>query len=161
MTRLIKGQQNKEVLIEREPIDLESFKAMIRQMGLKVTKQRVSILEAMSEGRAHITAQELFEKISKKYPEIGFATVYRFLKNMTEHSLVTEVRMGGFPARYELTPNQHHDHLNCTRCGKIVEFENESIEELQEAVAKKFKFSLTGHVLELYGICDLCNQKGE
>ncbi len=159
MTKLVKGKQNKEVLIEREPIDIESFKKMIRQMGLKVTKQRVHILEAMSEGRAHITAQELFEKLNKKHPEIGFATVYRFLKNMTEHSLVTEVRMGGFPARYELTPNQHHDHLNCTRCGKIVEFENESIEELQLAVAKKFKFKLTGHVLELYGECEQCTNK--
>ena len=71
MTKLVKGKQNKEVLIEREPIDIESFKKMIRQMGLKVTKQRVHILEAMSEGRAHITAQELFEKLNKIHPEIG------------------------------------------------------------------------------------------
>ena len=156
MTRLIKGKENKEILIEREPIDLDSFKKMIRQMGLKVTKQRVHILEVMSQGRAHITVQELYEQLQKKHPEIGFATVYRFLKNMTEHSLVTEVRMGGFPARYELTPNQHHDHLNCTSCGKIVEFENETIEELQESVAKKFKFKLTGHVMELYGLCQEC-----
>ncbi len=157
--KLIKGKENKEVLIEREPIDVETFKRMIRQMGLKVTKQRVHILEAMSEGRAHITVQELYEKLQKTHPEIGFATIYRFLKNMTDHNLVTEVRMGGFPARYELTPNQHHDHLNCTNCGKIVEFENESIEELQESVARKFNFKLTGHVLELYGLCQDCQQE--
>jgi len=158
MTRLIKGKENKEILIEREPIDIDAFKRMIRQMGLKVTKQRLHILEVMSKGRAHLTVQELYEELQKTYPQVGFATVYRFLKNMTEHSLVTEVRMGGFPARYELTPNQHHDHLNCTACGKIVEFENETIEELQIKVAKKFKFKLTGHVMELYGLCQDCQE---
>lgn len=145
-----------EKLVQREPIDQETFKAMIRKMGLKVTSQRLAILETLSGGRAHVSAQEVFEKVNARHPEIGFATVYRFLRKMAEQNMVTEVRMGGLPARYELTPRHHHDHLTCIRCGLIVEFENHQIEALQEQVAKAHNFRLTHHVLELYGVCPRC-----
>ncbi len=145
-----------EKLIRRDPVDPAKFKRMIRQMGLKVTQQRLAILESLSSGRAHVTAQEVFETVNAKHPEIGFATVYRFLRKMAEAKLVTEVRMGGLPARYELTPRRHHDHLTCVQCGQIVEFECPSIESLQEQVAEEHNFRLTHHVLELYGICPRC-----
>ena len=125
-------------------------------MGLKVTGQRLAILEALSGGQAHVTAQEVFEEVHESHPEIGFATVYRFLRKMAESEMVTEVRMGGLPARYELTPRRHHDHLTCTNCGLIVEFEKPEIEKLQEEVAKNQGFVLTSHVLELYGLCSKC-----
>lgn len=155
---LAKGRKpvEPEKLIRREPVDPATFKRMIRQMGLKVTQQRLAILESLSGGRAHVTAQEVFETVNARYPDIGFATVYRFLRKMAEQSMVTEVRMGGLPARYELTPRRHHDHLTCTQCGQIVEFENQVIERLQEQVARDHSFRLTHHVLELYGVCPRC-----
>src|ERR1700722_19625100 len=155
---LAKGRRpvEPEKLIRREPVEPATFKRMVRQMGLKVTQQRIAILETLSGGRAHVTAQEVFEVVNAKYPEIGFATVYRFLRKMAEQKMVTEVRMGGLPARYELTPRRHHDHLTCVRCGQIVEFENSQIETLQEQVAKEHNFRLTHHVLELYGVCPRC-----
>jgi len=155
---LAKGRRpgEPEKLVNREPLDHETFKAMIRKMGLKVTSQRLAILETLSGGRAHVSAQEVFEKVNARHPEIGFATVYRFLRKMAEQNMVTEVRMGGLPARYELTPRHHHDHLTCVRCGLIVEFENQQIEALQEKVAEAHNFRLTHHVLELYGICPRC-----
>ncbi len=155
---LAKGRKpvEPEKLIRREPVDPAMFKRMIRQMGLKVTQQRMAILETMTAGRAHVTAQEVFEVVNVSYPEIGFATVYRFLRKMAEQNMVTEVRMGGLPARYELTPRRHHDHLTCVRCGQIVEFENTQIEGLQDQVAKEHNFRLTHHVLELYGVCPRC-----
>lgn len=140
-------------------VDESARKRIIRRMGLKVTQQRLAILETLSDGHIHITAQEVFERVNAKYPEIGFATVYRFLRKMAEQKLVTEVRMGGLPARYELTPRNHHDHLTCTECGRIVEFENELIENLQEKVAQAHHFWLTHHVLELYGVCPECQKK--
>jgi Fur family transcriptional regulator, ferric uptake regulator len=145
-----------EKLVKRDPVDPAKFKRIVRQMGLRVTEQRLAILESMSQGRAHVTAQEVFETVHSKYPEIGFATVYRFLRKMAEQKLVTEVRMGGLPARYELTPVRHHDHLTCVRCGQIVEFECPPIETLQEKVAREHNFRLTHHVLELYGECARC-----
>lgn len=151
---LIRGEQNpKEELVSRDRLDSKAFKRMIREMSLKVTKQRLAILEALNMGQAHVTAQEVYEIVNMKHPEIGFATVYRFLRKLTDSNYVTEVRMGGMPARYELAANNHHDHITCTECGKIVEFQNEQIERLQLEVAMRHDFVLTSHVLELYGVC--------
>jgi Fur family ferric uptake transcriptional regulator len=159
LTRGHAGRDPREVLVPRERLDEESLKRIIRAMRLKVTTQRLAILKALSRGRAHVTAQEVFETVHKAHPEIGFATVYRFLRNLNEKGYVTEVRMGGMPARYELTPQSHHDHLTCVNCGKIVEFERKEIEDLQLLVARDNGFLLTGHVLELYGICPTCQDK--
>lgn len=155
---LPRSSGGEESIIEREKLSDSELKHMIRKMNLKVTDQRILILKNLHDGRAHVTAQELYEKVSLKDSSIGFATVYRFLRTLTENQLVTEVRMGGLPARYELTPKAHHDHLTCTSCGKICEFENKSIEDLQLRVAKHFGFKLTSHVLELYGICPDCQE---
>ena len=149
-------QKDEDITLHDDSYDEDELKALIRRLNLKVTSQRLLILHALCEGRRHVTAQELYEKIAKQDSSIGFATVYRFLRHMNEQKFVTEVRMGGLPARYELTPKSHHDHLTCSDCGQIVEFENKQIEVLQEKVAKQFGFLLNHHVLELYGVCPKC-----
>ena len=134
-------------------------KKIIRDLGLKVTQQRVAILDVIRSGQTHFTAQEVFEIVNEKSPEIGFATVYRFLKKLSEQNFVTEVRMGGMPARYEWSAREHHDHLTCIRCHSIVEFENQKIEALQDKIAEQHNFILTHHILELFGICPKCQVK--
>lgn len=156
---LLPRQQDDDIIVHREEFGEAELKKIIRALNLKVTTQRLAILAALHEGRRHVTAQELFETVNKDHPEIGFATVYRFLRTLTEGDFVSEVRMGGLPARYELNSKTHHDHLTCVRCGKICEFENKTIETLQEKVAKQFGFHLTHHVLELYGVCPTCQAK--
>lgn len=143
----------------KKDVSLPKLKQVIRDLGLKVTQQRLIILSSILQGRDHVTAQEVFESVIKQSPEIGFATVYRFLRTLCDHNYVTEVRMGGLPARYEWAKKQHHDHLTCTRCRKICEFENAGIEELQKKVAESFGFILTHHILELYGLCPQCQAK--
>ncbi len=150
-----------ETMPSHKKMGSEDFKKMIRTMNLKVTDQRLLILKCLYEsdrkhGERHVTAQELFEKVIKHDSSVGFATVYRFLREMAAQKLVTEVRMGGQASRYELTPQDHHDHLTCTECGQICEFENDKIENLQYQVAQQFGFLLTGHVLELFGVCPKC-----
>jgi Fur family ferric uptake transcriptional regulator len=147
-----------ETVIGRDQLDIEALKRILRTMNLKVTDQRLAILAALTRGRIHATSQEVYERVKKTQPEIGFATVYRLLKYLALQGYVTEVRMGGLPARYELTPRAHHDHLACTQCGRIVEFANADIEELQRLVARNNGFQLTGHVLELYGLCPSCQE---
>lgn len=149
-------QHDEDIIMHDNDLGEEELKRIIRAMNLKVTEQRLAILKYLHEGRRHVTAQELYEKINKTHPEIGFATVYRFLRTLSDGSFVTEVRMGGMPARYELAPKDHHDHLTCVKCGKICEFENRAIESLQEKVAHQFGFKLTHHILELYGVCPKC-----
>lgn len=150
-------------ILTGEHSQVDDFKKMIRAMGLKVTDQRLIILSCLFESQKsfderHVTAQALFERCLKKDSTIGFATVYRFLRELSGHDFVTEVRMGGQPSRYELKTKEHHDHLTCTVCGNISEFENEKIEKLQQQVAAQFGFKLTGHILELYGICQNCQK---
>lgn len=134
-------------------------KNIIRELGLKVTDQRLAILDIVRSGPKHFTAQEIYEILNHKHPEIGFATVYRFLRTLSENHFVTEVRMGGMPARYEWAHKRHHDHLTCTQCHKIVEFENLEIERLQSRVAREFGFTLSDHLLELFGICPECQKR--
>ena len=143
----------------RPKADKIPSKKIIRELGLKVTSQRLLILDVVRSGPSHFTAQDIFESVAAKNPAVGFATVYRFLRTLSEQEFVTEVRMGGMPARYEWAAKRHHDHLTCTSCQKIVEFENTEIERLQEKVAKEFGFQLTDHVLELYGTCSDCRRK--
>ena len=154
-------QLDHEIIKINERFQSDDFKKMIRSMGLKITSQRMLILSCLHNAEVlandrHITAQELFEKVSHFDGSVGFATVYRFLRNLAEKEFVTEVRMGGQSSRYELTTQHHHDHLTCTGCGKICEFENPKIEKLQSQVADHFGFILTSHILELYGLCPSC-----
>jgi len=82
--------------------DEQALRTIIRDMGMKVTDQRLLIMRTLQEGRAHVTAQEVFEQVQKKDTTVGFATVYRFLRSLIENEYAIEVRMGGMPARYEL-----------------------------------------------------------
>ncbi len=152
---------DENIVTKPQRFQSEDFKKMIRSMGLKITDQRLLILHCLHDseaksGQRHVTAQELYEKVSNKDDSVGFATVYRFLRDLAGQNFVTEVRMGGQSSRYELTTKEHHDHLTCTVCGKICEFENKKIEKLQLQVAEYFGFKLTNHILELYGICPSC-----
>lgn len=162
--RLPRSFEFQEKLIKkRTSYSLEELKGLLRNINLKVTDQRLLILKTLNEGsRKHVTAQEIFEKVEAEDKSIGFATVYRLLRKLAEAHLVTEVRVGGAPARYELSPKSHHDHMTCVQCGKICEFHNNELEELQVKIAKLMGFELTSHVMELYGICSSCqkiNQK--
>lgn len=159
--RLCQGWQLMENLSPQTYATHRTERHVIRKLGLKVTNQRIAILEVLRSNRNHFTAQEVYEKVIGRYPMIGFATVYRFLRALSDHSFVTEVRMGGLPARYEWKTKEHHDHLTCQCCGKICEFEDSQIEKLQKEVAKKFGFTLTRHVLELYGLCPQCQKTHE
>lgn len=150
---LPRQKTQEETIFDRPKLKESDLKRMVREMGLKVTAQRIAILQALHQGKQHVTAQEVFESVHEEFPEVGFATVYRFLRALAEYGSVTELRMGGLPARYELAPQSHHDHLTCLECGKILEFENKSIEKLQELVANQLGFELQRHVLELFGKC--------
>ncbi len=157
-------QTDSEIVHHGQKTQNEELKRIIRSMNLKVTDQRLLILQCLfvshqKKGERHVTAQELYEKVSEIDSSLGFATVYRFLRELADNNFVTEVRVGGHPSRYELTPREHHDHLTCTTCGNICEFENDKIEQLQLQVAAHFGFQLTGHVLELYGVCPACQKK--
>lgn len=130
----------------------------IHEKGLKSTHQRDDIVETFLKTKSHISVEEILQEVRKKNPKIGYATVYRTMKLLTECGLAFERHFGDGQTRYEHLPdeNSHHDHLICTKCGRIVEFENKRIEQLQKEVAEKMGFKVVNHKLELYGLCKNC-----
>ncbi len=138
--------------------ELENYKKIIRTLNIKVTQPRLLILQALHSSQGHITAQELFEKVQKLDSSVGFATVFRMLKSLSEGRFVTELRLKGHSTRYEVSTALHHDHMTCQKCGLICEFENEQIEKLQREVAGNLGFLLTYHKLELFGLCPVCQK---
>jgi Fur family transcriptional regulator, ferric uptake regulator len=135
------------------------FQDFITSKGLKTTRQRDVILDAFLSSDRHMSIEELYLKLRAKNPRIGYATVYRTLKLFAESGIAREIQFGDGQTRYEhVAEGEHHDHLVCTRCGTIIEFENETIEKLQGEVADSYGFIIETHKLELYGICVKCRK---
>ena len=135
------------------------FQDFIATKGLKTTRQRDYILDAFLSSDRHISIEELYLKLRAKHPNIGYATVYRTMKLFAESGIARETHFGDGQTRYEhVMEGEHHDHLVCTRCGSIVEFENEAIERLQAEVAAAHGFYIETHKLELYGACAKCHK---
>ncbi len=131
----------------------------LKSRGLRLTRQREAILNVFLANPAHISVEDLFNRVRKENPGVGFATVYRTLKLLTQCGLAEERHFQGKRSRYEPAAQEHHDHCICTLCGKIAEFENPLIEQLQEEAAKRLGFHLTHHRMELYGICASCRRQ--
>ncbi|CZE47082.1 Fur family transcriptional regulator [Campylobacter geochelonis] len=140
---------------------LDEFKKVIKDEGLKYTQQREALLRVLYNSSCHFTPENLYLKIKDKYPElnIGIATVYRTLNLLEDAKMVTSVSFGTQGKKFELATKPHHDHLICKECGKIVEFQDQMIEKKQMSIAKENGFILTGHMMQLYGICSDCNKK--
>lgn len=134
------------------------FKEHLRAQRLKSTTQRDTIVQAFLDCQRHISVEELYADVRRGHPHIGYATVYRTMKLLTECGIAAERHFRDGEARYESAAKKHHDHLICETCGKIVEFEESRIEALQEEAAKRLGFQLTGHKMELYGTCRDCRK---
>jgi len=144
--------------------DLARFRALLSthmaKKGLRSTDQRRLIVETFFKAPNHVSIEELLAQVRTQDPKVGYATVYRTLKLLTECGVAFERRFGDGLARYELADDaSHHDHLICIDCGAIVEFEEPRIETLQEGVAKQHGFELRSHKHELYGVCADCQKK--
>ena len=133
------------------------FDDYVRNKGLKQSGQRRDILLAFLKTEKHLTADELHRLVKKRNPAIGTATVYRTLKLLVESGLCREFRLDDGTARYEhLYGHEHHDHLICTRCGRLEEVLDPEIEKLQEKLARKHGFMISNHKMEIYGTCRMC-----
>lgn len=141
--------------------DVERLRARLNEYmvrhGLRSTEQRRIVTEMFFTSEGHLSIEDLLEQVREAEPKIGYATVYRTLKLLKECGLAWERHFGDGVSRYEVAwEDEHHDHLICLDCEKIVEFEDRKIEALQEKVASRYGFKLVRHKLELYGICDDC-----
>lgn len=144
--------------------DAEQLRARLNDYmakhGLRSTEQRRLVTEKFFASSDHLSIEDLLEEVRLDEPKIGYATVYRTLKLLKDCGLAFERHFGDGVSRYEVAwADEHHDHMICVECEKIVEFEDDTIEDLQHKVASRLGFKLVRHKLELYGLCADCQAK--
>ena len=131
--------------------------ADLKKAGLKVTLPRMKILELLEASKTrHQTAEDIYKALLDAGAEIGLATVYRVLTQFEAAGLVSRHHFEGGQAVFELNEGKHHDHLVCVKCGKVIEFMDDLIEERQKKIAQDNGFKITEHSLILYGHCKSC-----
>ncbi|PIU19565.1 MAG: ferric uptake regulation protein [Elusimicrobia bacterium CG08_land_8_20_14_0_20_59_10] len=143
----------------------------IRGQGRRITPARHAVLDVLSERGEHLTAEEVFKAASRRYPNLGLATVYRTLELMTDLGMVSKFDTGDDKARYEFAEGPsakgHHHHLVCTSCHKIVDYKDFIKEETQllrrteQELTKKYGFRIIGHVIQFCGLCPACAGRGQ
>jgi Fur family transcriptional regulator, ferric uptake regulator len=145
---------------ERDPERDAVLARYMSEKGLKSTRQRSLIIDTFFEAHGHLSVEEVWSQVRARNPRVSVATVSRTMKLLAESGLAHARNFGDGQTRYEPAMGKdHHDHLICTRCGAIVEFENDRIEVMQEAVARKHGFKVTSHKMELYGLCKSCQRE--
>jgi len=144
-------------------VEEDRFKQLIKDKGLKVTRQRLAVLEAIAScPKEHLTAEEIFELVKVDCPEIGLATVYRTIQLLNGLHLIDRVNFDDGFVRYEMGSalesglRHRHHHLICIKCGKVISFQDDLLEGLEEKIAETTGFRVVNHEVKLYGYCMEC-----
>lgn len=136
------------------------LKTRFPEEGLKATKQREEILNIFLSSSGHKSLAQIYAQVARKSPKIGYITVFRTLKLLTRLGLAAQRKFADGETRYEpVSEGSHHDHLICLECGKIIEFEDQTLETLQKGIAGRHRFKIFHHRMELYGLCEECSRK--
>lgn len=145
------------------PDNQEQFKELLKKNGLKVTTQRIAILEVLSNRPGeHMTAEEIYDVVREKYQDIGLATVYRTIQMLSELDLIDKLNLDDGYVRYEISNKHkeegghHHHHLICLDCGNIYSFQDDLLETLETRISQTLGFEVTDHEVKLYGHCKSC-----
>lgn len=140
----------------------DDLSQLLREKGYKITEQRKAVLEiVMEHDGEHLSSQEIYELVKKKYPDVGVATVYRTLPVLEELGYVYTVDLGDGCLRYELhrEGQQHrHHHLICECCGEITEVKDDLLDEIEKKIYDNYGFTIKDHRVKFYGICSKCGK---
>jgi Fur family transcriptional regulator, ferric uptake regulator len=129
----------------------------LREHKLKVTPHRELILETFLNHEGHRSVEDIYRTVREKDPRVGYTTVYRTMKLLTECRLAREIDLADGITRYEhLFNHEHHDHMICMECGTSIEFLNADIESVQDAASEQLGFKVLDHKLQIYGVCRQC-----
>jgi Fur family ferric uptake transcriptional regulator len=138
----------------------QDLDAALQRRGMKRSAVRFAILDAFVTHSGHVSADELTARVREHFPRVSPSTVYRTLNVLVSAGLATGRAFGDGHTRFEPASPEHHDHLVCTRCSRVVEFRDDEIERLQDGVAQRLGFEMSSHRLELYGACEECRTPG-
>jgi Fur family ferric uptake transcriptional regulator len=142
--------------------EIHRFQNFLAGQGLKLTNERVALVRQIFSQHYHFEADELLFKMKEKKLKISRATIYRTLELLVKSGMVRRVHLGEDHYHYEyVSGNSHHDHLICTTCGSVIEFHDPLLEQRQLEICERKKFTPTFHNLQILGLCDACQRKGE
>jgi len=137
----------------------EKFQNFLVSENLKLTSERLEILSEVFSTNIHFEADDLVHRMNQQSRRISRATVYRTLDLLVKSGLVRKYTFADKPARYErIYGRQHHEHMICTYCGRVIEFTNDEIERLQGEVCREYGFTPEHHTLQIYGKCKDCRE---
>ena len=140
-----------------EKVLLDKFKVALKKEGLKITPQRVAVLEEILIFKGHRLSEDIYMAIKHNEVNVSRATVYRTLDILVQNGFARKMNLGDGGAKYESKiDSPHHDHLICNECDDIIEFVNDDIERIQNEIAQKFQFKLQKHIHQLFGLCKKC-----
>ncbi|HVT63023.1 MAG TPA: ferric iron uptake transcriptional regulator [Legionellaceae bacterium] len=129
----------------------------LKSAGLKITTPRLKILQVLeNSNKHHMSAEDVYKTLLELGEDVSLATVYRVLTQFETSGLIDRHHFEGGHSVFELRQDTHHDHLVCVKCGKVEEFLDEIIESRQHQIAAKANFKMTGHALNIYGVCPNC-----
>ena len=135
----------------------QRFLAHLQSCQLKLTQQREIILEEFLCQDDHVSAEELYDRMKARHPQLGQATVFRTMRLIADAGIAQMVNIDSRTTRYErIAANAHHDHIQCVGCGAVFEFHDERVENLQNEIAARFGVQLLRHRLDLFGLCANC-----
>jgi Fur family ferric uptake transcriptional regulator len=143
-------------------VEIETDQSDLKTVGLKATFPRLKILDIFRRSDVrHLSAEDVYRALLGENVEIGLATVYRVLTQFEQAGILSRSQFDGVKAIFELNDGDHHDHLICTHCGKVVEFSDHQIESRQHKVAAEQGFTLESHAMVLYGVCTGCQKNSK
>jgi Fur family ferric uptake transcriptional regulator len=128
----------------------------LSQKGYRLTPQRLMILEAIEGASGHVSAEEIYQKIRQSYPGLNISTVYRTMELLKETGMVTETDMGDGRVRFHSVGHEHHHHLVCSKCGKVVELDESMLAPLAAMLNNKYGFLADLKHLAIFGRCKDC-----
>lgn len=144
-------------------IDYDALKEELKKRGYKLTPQRRAIVDTIVESEGeHLTAEEIYDNVKVNCPEIGLATVYRTILLLEEIGIVNRLHLNDGCSRYEIVhkdENHRHHHLICKECSKVIEVDDDMLDELEKRIKEKYNFNILDHSVKFYGICSECQKK--
>lgn len=138
---------------------IEQHKQRLRDAGYKLTNARTTVLEALIALGGHMTSAQVLDEVSQRDERIGRASVFRTLDLLTQLGMVRPTYIESGTPVYVLLPGGHHHHIICTRCNRVIEFDECGLSALEQHLEKRYGVMLTGHLLEFYGVCADCNAR--